>query len=151
MFYNPNIDGMYPSSMPGVFLEVARCHCVANVFELPTLEGLEIVVRLCEGAKLGARTLTRFPSYKTLPHTVVLGYHGVNVSQQDRRNGDMVLRLENAYQEGRGVEEAKNKIKRRILVGECSAIRTLHHGGNFFNFVVPKMRIIISVLAGRTG
>jgi len=117
--YNPNIDEMYLSSMPGVFPDVARCHCVANVFELPTLEGLEIIVGLCEGAKLGIHALAGFPSLKTLPHTAELGYHGVNLFQQDSRNESMVLRLENAYQGG-GVEEAKTKIGRRVFVGKCN-------------------------------
>ncbi|KAG0134461.1 XRN 5'-3' exonuclease N-terminus-domain-containing protein [Tuber indicum] len=114
--YNPNIDEMYPSSMPGVFPELARCHCVANVFELPTLEGLEIIVGLCEGAKLGIHALAGFPSLKTLSHTAELGYHGVNVFQQDSRNESMILMLGNAYQDG-GVEEAKNKIGQRVFVG----------------------------------
>ena len=117
--YNPNINEMYPSSMPGVFPEVARCHCVANVFELPTLEGLEIIVGLCEGVKLGIHALAGFPSLKTLPHTAELVYHGVNVFQQDSRNESMVLRLENTY-DGGAVEEAKNKIGQRVFVGECN-------------------------------
>jgi len=37
-YYNLNIDEMDPSSVPGVFLEVVLCHCMANVFGLPALE-----------------------------------------------------------------------------------------------------------------
>jgi 5'-3' exoribonuclease 1 len=123
--YTPHIDLVYLSSMPGVFPDVAHCHCVVNVFELPTLEGLEIIVGLCEGAKLGIHALAGFPSLKTLKHTAELGYHGVNVFQQDSRNESMVLRLENAYQGGK-VGDATNKLGRRVFVGKFFIILNSH-------------------------
>ena len=117
--YSPNIDLVYLSSMPGIFPDVAHCHCVVNVFELPTLEGLEIIVGLCEGAKLGKHALAGFPSLKTLKYEAGLEYHGVNVFQQDSRNESMVLKLENAYKGGK-VEKAKGKLGRRVFVGGSS-------------------------------
>jgi 5'-3' exoribonuclease 1 len=90
---------------------------VVNVFELPTLEGLDIIVGLCEGAKLGIHALAGFPSLKTLKHTAELGYHAVNVFQQASRNESMVLRLENAYAGGK-VEDATTKLGQRVFVGE---------------------------------
>lgn len=114
--YSPNVDEVYLSSMPGVFPDIAHCRCVTNIFELPTLEGLEIIVGLCEGVNLGLASLAGFPSLKVLKHTASLEFHGVNVFQQDSRNESMVLRLENAYAGGK-LEAAKQKLGQRVFVG----------------------------------
>lgn len=114
--YSPNVDEIYYSSMPGVFPDIARCHCVINIYELPALEGLEIIVGLCEGVKIGQSALAGFPSLKTLQHSASLEFHGVNVFMQDSRNESMVLRLENDYAGGK-LEIAKEKLGKRCFVG----------------------------------
>lgn len=114
--YSPNIDEIYYSSMPGVFPDIERCHCVINIYELPTLEGLEIIVGLCEGVKIGQTALAGFPSLKMLQHSASLEFHGVNVFMQDSRNESMVLRLENDYAGGK-LEVAKEKLGKRCFVG----------------------------------
>ena len=92
--YSPDVDFVYQSSMHNVFPDIAHCHCIENIFELPTLEGLDLIVGLMEGAKLGADALAGFPSLKTLKHTAQLAYHSVNIFQQDSRNESMVLSLQ---------------------------------------------------------
>lgn len=114
--YSPAVDELYPSSMPGIFPDIRNCHCVLNVFELPTLEGLDIIVGLCEGANVGLKSLAGFPSLKVLKHTASLEFHGVNVFQQDSKNESMVLRLENAYEGGK-LEAAKQKLGKKVFVG----------------------------------
>jgi 5'-3' exoribonuclease 1 len=115
--YDPSLDYMHESSLPGIFPDIPHCHCNLNVYELPTLDGLEIIVGLCEGVQLGANALAGFPSLNTLEHTAQLGFHGVNVFQQDSRNESMVLTLANAFEGGK-VEAAKEKIGQRAFVGE---------------------------------
>jgi len=111
--YNPNIDAMSLLT-PGVFPEISRCHCVANVFELPSLEELEIIVGLCEGAKFAIHALAVFLILKTLLRRVELGYHGVNDFQQDSRNGDM------EYSGWRGpIREGGGWRKQRANLAEC--------------------------------
>jgi len=115
--YDPKLDYLYSTSMSGVFPDIAHCHCNMNVYELPTLEGLDIIVGLCEGVKLGADALAGFPSLSALDHVAQLGFHNVNVFQQDSRNESMVITLGNAYDGGK-VEAAKKLIGQKAYVGE---------------------------------
>jgi 5'-3' exoribonuclease 1 len=91
--YSPEMDYTYPTSLVDVFPDIPHCHCVENIFELPTMDGLEAYVGLVDGVKVGAAALAGFPSLKTLPHTATLGFHAVNVFQQDSRNESMVVTL----------------------------------------------------------
>ena len=91
--YSPAIEFIYPSSLPGIFPDIARCHCIENVFDLPTMDGLEPYVGLVEGVKLGPEALAGFPSLKRLEHHAQLGFHGVCVFQQESRNESMVVTL----------------------------------------------------------
>ncbi|EGE82136.1 alkaline phosphatase D [Blastomyces dermatitidis ATCC 18188] len=114
--YSPDIEYTYPSSLVGVFPDIAKCHCIENVFDLPTMEGLEPVVGLVEGVKLGHEALAGFPSLKTLPHNGQLGFHGVSVFQQESRNESMVVTL-SAPENRSSVELAKQKLGQRVHVG----------------------------------
>ena len=78
-------------------------------FDLPTLDGLHLVEGLCDGVFLGAEALAGFPSLQTLPHTAVLGHHGVNVHGQESRNKSMVVHIENVH-EHRKVEDIANEM-----------------------------------------
>lgn len=91
--YSPAIEYVYPSSFSGVFPDIAKCHCIENVFDLPTMDGLEPCVGLMDDANLGPAALAGFPSLKRLPHTAQLGFHGVCVFQQETRNESMVVTL----------------------------------------------------------
>jgi 5'-3' exoribonuclease 1 len=86
-------------------------------FDLPTLTGLHLVPGLCDGVALGASALAGFPSLNTLPHTAVLGVHGVNVHGTESRNKSMVVSVQNPH-ERRGAEDiARGMLGKRTFVG----------------------------------
>ncbi|KAL8882845.1 MAG: hypothetical protein Q9198_000221 [Flavoplaca austrocitrina] len=114
--YSPEMDFAYLSSLPGVFPELAHCHCIENTFDLPTMEGLDFHVGLMAGVKLGEEALAGFPSLNTIPHTGTLGFHAVNIFQQDSRNESMVITMIESAKRTK-VEAAKEKLGRRVYVG----------------------------------
>ena len=114
--YSEGVDFTYPSSLPGVFPDLEHCRCVENIFELPTMEGLEVYVGLMDGVKLGKAALAGFPSLRTLPTTGQLGFHGVNVFQQDSRNESMVITLSEGEDNGT-VAHAKERLGKAVHVG----------------------------------
>ncbi|KAL3478375.1 XRN 5'-3' exonuclease N-terminus-domain-containing protein [Aspergillus californicus] len=114
--YSPDTQYIYPSSLPGVFPDILNCHCIENVFDLPTMDGLEPYVGLVEGAHLGASALAGFPSLKTLPHVGQLGFHGVCVFQQETRNESMVVTVLDPGSRS-STELAKTKLGKRVFVG----------------------------------
>ena len=91
--YAAELDFVYPSSLPGVFPDLGHCHCVENIFELPTMDGLEVYIGLMDGALLGVNALAGFPSLNTLSIGGSLAFHGVTVFQQESRQQSMVLTL----------------------------------------------------------
>jgi len=115
--YDPQLDFIYESSMHGVFPDIPHCRCNINIYEPPTLDGLDIIVGLCEGAKLGANALAGFPSLSTLDHIAQLEAHGVAVFQQESRNESMVLKLADAFKSG-NAEPATRMIGKRAFVGK---------------------------------
>ncbi|RFU35269.1 hypothetical protein B7463_g1079, partial [Scytalidium lignicola] len=114
--YDPSLDFTYPSSLVGIFPDLTNCHCVENIFDLPTIEGLEYHVGLIEGVKLGDAALAGFPSLETLPYNAALGFHGVNVFQQDSRNESMIVTLEDTEARTK-VTNATTKLGQRVYVG----------------------------------
>lgn len=98
--WDRNTDFTYPSSMPGIFPDLPHCKCVENIFELPTMDGLDVYVGLVDGVKMGASALAGFPSLHTLPHTGQLGFHGVTIFQQESRNESMVVTLMEGEEKG---------------------------------------------------
>ena len=114
--YAEGVDYTYPSSLPGIFPDLEHCHCVENIFELPTMEGLDVYVGLVDGVKLGAAALAGFPSLCTLPRWGKLGFHGVNVFQQESRNESMVITLAEGEEKG-GIALAKERLGRAVHVG----------------------------------
>ncbi|KAJ8124437.1 hypothetical protein O1611_g9203 [Lasiodiplodia mahajangana] len=114
--YNPNLDFTYPSSMVGIFPDISHCRCVENIFDLPVAEGLDLYVGLLDGAKIGIDALAGFPSLATLPYNATLGFHGVNVFQQESRNESMVVTL-SSVELRCGVESAKVKLGQICHVG----------------------------------
>ncbi|KAI0454522.1 exoribonuclease 1 [Xylaria acuta] len=114
--YDPNVNFTYPSSMVGIFPDIPNCRCVENIFDLPVAEGLDLYVGLLDGAKIGVDALAGFPSLATLLYNATLGFHGVNVFQQDSRNESMVVTLSNVEMRCR-VESAKVKLGQICHVG----------------------------------
>ncbi|KAH6666849.1 exoribonuclease 1 [Halenospora varia] len=114
--HDPDIDFTYPSSLVGIFPDIAHCHCVENIFDLPTIEGLEYHQGLMDGVKLGTAALAGFPSLANIPYNATLGFHGVNVFQSDSRNESMVVTIENS-EERTNVKTATMKLGQRVFVG----------------------------------
>ncbi|KAI9822480.1 MAG: hypothetical protein M1827_000199 [Pycnora praestabilis] len=114
--YSPEVDFVYTSSLIGIFPDVAHCHCVVNVFELPTMEGLDVHVGLVEGVKLGEAALAGFPSIKTLSQSGALGFHSVNVFQQDSKNESMVVTLIDADNRVK-IAKVQSKLGKKVHVG----------------------------------
>lgn len=114
--YSSTSNYTHPSSLPGVFGDIPNCHCVENIFELPTMDGLSVYVGLVDGVKIGKAALAGFPSLQTIPFAGALGYHGVSVFQQDSRNQSMVITLLDAEVENKA-SRAQKKIGKIVHVG----------------------------------
>jgi 5'-3' exoribonuclease 1 len=114
--YSPDVDITYASSLVGIFPDIAHSHCVVNIFDLPTMDGLEVFVGLVDGVNLGAAALAGFPSLKMLPHAGALGFHSVIVFQQESRNESMVITLMDS-ESRTNVREAKARLGHRVYVG----------------------------------
>ena len=136
--YSPDVEFIYPSSLVGIFPDITHCHCIENVFDLPTMEGLDIYVGLMNGVKLGTAAHAGFPSLKTLPHTGALGFHGVNIFQRDSRNESMVITLSDAESRSK-VEWAKAKLGRKVHVGYpfLSEAKVVRVSDELFDYVLP--------------
>ncbi|KAJ5665207.1 uncharacterized protein N7477_007655 [Penicillium maclennaniae] len=136
--YSPDVNFIYPSSMPGVFPDLPNCRCIENVFDLPVMEGLEPFHGLMDGVQLGSAALAGFPTLKTLPHIGQLGFHGVQVFQQESRNESQVITLIDPGSRS-SIELAKTKLGKRVHVGypflqEALVIRV---SDELFDYVLP--------------
>lgn len=137
--YSDQVDYTYPSSMIGIFPDLPHCHCVHNIFDLPTMEGLEPHAGLVDGVKLGAAALAGFPSLKTLPHTGSLGFHGVNVFQQDSRNESMVITLSESEQRTK-IDHAKALLNKRVHINYpfLQEAKVVKVSDELFDYVVAE-------------
>lgn len=136
--YSPDVTFTYPSSLVGIFPDIRHCHCVENIFDLPTMEGLDYHVGLMRGVKLGESALAGFPSLKTLPHAGILGFHLVNVFMQDSRNESMIITMLEGESRTK-VESAKALLGRRIHVGYpyLSEAKVVRVSDELFNYNLP--------------
>ena len=137
--YSPDVEFTYPTSLVGIFPDIPNCHCVENIFDLPTMEGLDYHVGLMRGVKLGESALAGFPSLKTLPFAGNLGFHGVNVFQQESRNESMVITLLEPESRTR-VEAAKSLLGRKAHVGYpfLSEAKVIRVSDELFNYSMPE-------------
>lgn len=108
---------VYPSSLPGFFPPIYRCTCVMEPFDLPVLGGLHLIPGLCDGVFLGTEALAGFPSLKTLPHTAMLGHHGVNVHGSESRNKSMVVHIQNPFEGEKTEKVAQKYVGERVFIG----------------------------------
>ena len=114
--YDADRSFTYPSSLPGFFPDIHRCHCAMELFDLPTLDGLHLVEGLCDGVFLGSSALAGFPSLKTVPHTARLGYHNVNVFQSESRNKSMVVHIQNRFEGKKTEDVAQEMVGKRTFI-----------------------------------
>ena len=137
--YSPDVEFIYPSSLVGMFPDIPNCHCVENIFDLPTMEGLDYHVGLMRGVKLGESALAGFPSLKTLPFSGNLGFHGVNIFQQDSRNESMVVTLLEPELRTK-VEVAKSLLGRKVHISYpfLSEAKVIRVSDELFNYSLPE-------------
>jgi 5'-3' exoribonuclease 1 len=114
--YDPDIEFTYPSSLVGIFPDIPHCRCVENIYDLPTIEGLDYHVGLIDGVKLGASALAGFPSLATIPYNASLGFQGVTVFQQASRNESMVVTIRDP-EIRTNVKNAIARLGQRAFVG----------------------------------
>ncbi|KAF7521522.1 hypothetical protein PCG10_008301 [Penicillium crustosum] len=136
--YSPEVNFVYPSSMPGVFPDLPSCRCIENLFDLPVMDGLVPYAGLMDGVHLGKAALAGFPSIKTLPHHGQLGFHGVCVFNQDSRNESQVITLLDPESRS-SIELAKTKLGKRVHVGypflqEALVVRV---SDELFDYILP--------------
>jgi 5'-3' exoribonuclease 1 len=105
----------YASSLAGFFPDLVACRCKAQPFDMPQLEDDELVLKLMDGVHLGASALAGFPSLATLPYQGTLGYHSVNVFQQDSRNQSMVITITGKHDKANTGDVAKRFIGQRTF------------------------------------
>ena len=136
--YSPEVAYTYPSSLVGIFPDIPYCHCVENIFDMPTMEGLDYHIGLMRGAMLGESAHAGFPSLKTLPHAGNLGFHGVNVFQQDSRNESMIVTMLDADARTKA-ESAKALLGHKIHVGYpfLSEAKVVRVSDELFNYSSP--------------
>ncbi|KAI6783006.1 alkaline phosphatase d [Emericellopsis cladophorae] len=115
--YSEDVNYTFPSSLPGIFPDIQSCRCIENIFDLPSMEGLQYVSGLADGAMVNVEALAGFPTLHHLPHTAQLveGY-GVNVFQQDSRNPSVIVTLTDTDTRSK-VETWKAKLGQRCYVG----------------------------------
>lgn len=114
--FNPGEPTVYPSSLPGFFPPLYRCTSVMLPFDLPVMGGLHLVPGLCDGVKIGAEAMAGFPSLYTLPHTAMLGFHGVNVHGTESRNKSMIVHIENPHEEKKTEKIAQEMVGKRTFI-----------------------------------
>jgi 5'-3' exoribonuclease 1 len=85
-------------------------------FDLPTLNGLNLVKGLLDGVRLGVNALAGFPSLKTLPHTATLGFHGVNVHGSESRNKSIIIHIENPFENRKTEDVARELIGKKTFI-----------------------------------
>jgi 5'-3' exoribonuclease 1 len=137
--YAKDLDFMYPSSLPGYFPDLPHCKCIENIYELPTMDGLEYYIGLMDGAKLGAEALAGFPSLKVLPFHGILDFASVNVFQQDSRNESMVVTLLDT-EPRQPVSHAQQMLGKAVHVGypflhEAKVVKV---ADELFDYVLPE-------------
>lgn len=115
--FSPDVNFVYPSPLPGIFPEIQSCRCVENIYDLPSMEGLEYLSGLTTGALLNMEALAGFPSLHTLPYSAQLieGY-GVNVFQAESKNPSIIVTLTETNTRTK-VETWKAKLGQKCFVG----------------------------------
>ena len=150
--YSSEFDYVYPTPLAGIFPDLPHCHCLENIFDLPTMEGLDVHVGLVEGVKLGESALAGFPSLRTLPNQGVLAYHAVNVFQQDSRNESMIITMLDSDTRTK-VEAAKRYLGRKVHVGYpyLAEAKVMKVSDELFDYLAPSSEGEASVTIPHEG
>ncbi|KAJ2999618.1 hypothetical protein HDV02_002387 [Globomyces sp. JEL0801] len=76
---------------------IAQPHCKVEIFSQIPKGRSTVVNKLCSGAYTGIDLRPGFPSLDTIPHTVTIGYHGVNIFNTDSKNPSIGFVIQNAF------------------------------------------------------
>ncbi|KAF9781094.1 exonuclease II [Thelephora terrestris] len=115
--FRPEPPTEYPSSLPGTFPTLHRCLCSMEPYDLPSLDGLQLVQGLCDGVLLGAQSLAGFPTLKTVQCHAKIENHGVNIHGSESRNKSVVVYVENPYKNQETQKVATEMIGQRVFIG----------------------------------
>lgn len=94
--YNPQIDSVYPTPLPGFFHDIEHDKCYEEKLVLPPLDP-NFKFDLPEGAKLGKYSLAGFPTLYTIPFKSELSLLEVKVFNFPSKSESMVLTLDNIW------------------------------------------------------
>lgn len=115
--FNPQVDTVYHTSLPGVFLDLSHSHCIEVELEEPSLNGLPIRYGLGKDVKVGVEALAGFPSIKTIPFSYEIDKAGIQVFQQPSRNESIILTLADIYKDDSPSALAEELIDESIYIG----------------------------------
>lgn len=111
--FNPQIDTMYPSPLPGFFHDLEHDKCFEE--KLPTVKtDPDFKFELPEGARLKTELLAGFPSLYTIPFTFQLALLEVKVFNFPSKSESMNLTLENIW-EDLSIEQFTKKFMGKIV------------------------------------
>lgn len=94
--FNPQIDQVYQSPLPGFFHDLEHDQCYEEKFEV-TPARPDFAFDLLEGAKTGKDLLAGFPTLRTIEFDSELSLHEVKVFQNPSRSESMILSLKNIW------------------------------------------------------
>jgi 5'-3' exoribonuclease 1 len=86
-------------------------------YDLPSLDGLQLVQGLCDGVLLGAQSLAGFPTLKTVQCHAKIENHGVTIHGSESRNKSVVVYVENPYENQETQKVATEMIGQRVFIG----------------------------------
>lgn len=115
--FNPQVDTIFPSSLPGIFLDVEHDHTIESVYHEPAVQGGEFRYGLCDGAKLGVNSLAGFPSLKTLPFTFEIDKGKVKIFERPARRESIIITITDQYAESESSAISKRLLGRTVYVG----------------------------------
>ena len=87
-----------------------------ELFDLPSMVST-LSLAYVTGVMTGAEASIGFPSLYTLPHTAVLGFHGVNVRGSESRHKMMLVHSKNPYEDTKTELIAQKMVGKRMLIG----------------------------------
>lgn len=119
--FNPQIDHVYPSPLPGFFHDIEHDKCYEDPFILPEVKG-EIKIELGEGALLGKYSLAGFPTLDTIPFDYELKLHDIKIFQSPSKSVSMILTLKNIW-EDLSVHQFSQKFLGKIVYSRWPFLR----------------------------
>ncbi|RCK63054.1 5'-3' exoribonuclease 1 [Candida viswanathii] len=126
--HNPQIDHVYPTSLPGFFPDLEHDKCYEEEFVLPEIENLKI--GLIDGAKTGLDLLAGFPTLDSVPFTSELALNDVKVFNFPSRSESMILNVVNVWADLTVAQFAQQFMNKLVyskwpFLRECRVVRVM--------------------------